>query len=184
MNKEKLKEIEKFVEKNSTEREWIHTRQIRPIAHELAEKEGADKDVVDIAVLFHDLGKAQGGDHGHNIRSEEVAKQFLEKLDLDKTFIQRVCDAVRRHAGPWSGNEMPENIEDKVVFDADMIQQRGPFGITKQLEEFKDLSFVKRVEKARYQLRKALSLVTTKSGKEMLKGKIPYFEDFFKEVLK
>lgn len=61
MDQEKLRQIEEFVEKNSTERDWIHTRQIRPIAKELAEKEGADKDIVDIAVLFHDLGKAQGG---------------------------------------------------------------------------------------------------------------------------
>lgn len=79
---------------------------------------------------------------------------------------------------------MPENTEDKVVFDADTIQQRGPFGIVKQLGEFKDLSFIARAEKSRDQLRRALSLVMTKSGKEMLEGRIPYFEKFFEEVLK
>ena len=43
LNNDILKQIEVFVEKNSTEREGIHTRQIRPIAQELAEKEGDRK---------------------------------------------------------------------------------------------------------------------------------------------
>lgn len=184
MIQDNLKEIEKFVEKNITEREWIHTRQIRPIAAELAEKEGADKEVVDLAVLFHDIGKGKV-DSGHEFESEKIAREFLEKQNIDPVLVQKVCDAVRRHAAPWKENaEMPQTIEDKVVFDADMIQQRGPFGIAKQLDDFKDVkSFIERIKKAREQLRKAHDKVITKSGKEMLKDKIGYVENFFEEVL-
>jgi len=180
----KLKKIEEFVEKNSTEREWIHTRQIRPIAAELAEKEGADKEVVDVGVLFHDIGKGKL-ENDHEFESEKIAKDFLEKLGLDSVFIQKVCDTVRRHAGPWKKDaEMPQTTEDKVVFDADMIQQRSPFGIVKQLDDFKNLNFIERVEKARDQLRKAHDLIITESGKEMVKDKMEYVEKFFEEVLK
>jgi uncharacterized protein len=183
INPDKLKEIEEFVEKNSAEREWLHTQQIRPIAAELAEKEGADKEVVDIAVLFHDIGKKSG--KPHEFESERIAREFLEKLGIDKEFIQKVCDAVRRHAGPWKEDaEMPQTIEDKVVFDADMIQQRSPFGIVKQLDDFKNWDFVDRIKKSRDQLRKAHDLIITKSGKEMVEDKMEYIEKFFEEVLK
>lgn len=180
---DKLKQIEEFVEKTCSEREWVHTRQIRPIAQELAEKEGADKEIVDIAVLFHDIGKGKA--EKHELESERIAKEFLEKLNLGSEFVQKVCDAVRRHAGPWKeGAEMPETAEDKVVFDADMVQQRSAFGIAKQLDDFKDLEFIERVKTARDQLRKAHDIVITNSGKEMVEKRMDYVEHFFKEVLK
>jgi len=179
-----IKEIEEFVEKNSTEREWLHTRQIRPIAAELADKEGADKEIVDVAVLFHDIGKGKT-ERNHALKGSEIARECLEKLNIDSVFVQKVCDAVRRHSGPWNKDaEMPQTIEDKVVFDADMIQQRGAFGIVKNLDEFKDLGFLERVKKARDQLRKAHDLVMTNSGKEMVGKRMKYVEEFFDEVLK
>lgn len=185
IKQEKMKEIEDFVEKNSTEREWVHTRQIRPIAVELAEKEGADKEVVDVAVLFHDIGKGKVDEEVHEFESEKITKDFLEKQGFDNVFIQKVCDAIRRHAAPWKENaEMPQTIEDKIVFDADMMQQRSAFGIAKQLDDFKDLNFIERIKKAREQLRKAHNLVMTKSGKEMAEKRMKYVEEFFNGALK
>ena len=88
-------------------------------------------------------------------------------------------------SAPWKKDaEMPKTIEDKVVFDADMIQQRSPFGITKQLDDFKDFGFVERVKKARDQLRKAHEIVITKSGNQMVNKRMDYIEQFFSEVLK
>jgi uncharacterized protein len=191
LTREQLKKIEDFAIEQNSEREWIHTRQIRPIAAELAKKEGADKEVVDVAILFHDIGKGKKGSGDHAVKSEKIArefivKNFLEKEGIDKSFTEKVFNAIKRHAGPWRGHpEMLETIEDKVVFDADMIQQRGPFGIAKQFDDFKDVEgFVERVEKVRDQLRKAADLVTTRSGKEMLKERLEYVEGFFEEVLK
>lgn len=177
-------EIEDFVKKNSAEMEWMHTRRIRPIAAELAEKEGADKEIVDIAVLFHDIGRGKC-ESDHSLKGEEITKDFLEKQKFDQDFVNKVCDAVRRHSGPWKENaEMPKTIEDKVVFDADMIQQRSAFGIAKQFELLKDLTFVEKVKTARAQLRKAHDLVITKSGREMVEKRRKYVEDFFDGVLK
>lgn len=184
ITQEKLKEIEDFVEENSTEREWVHTRQIRPIAAELAEKEGADKEVVDVAVLFHDIGKGKT-EQNHALKGEKIAREFLEKINIDDVFVQRVCDAVRKHSGPWKENaEMPQTIEDKIVFDADMVQQRSAFGIAKQFDEFKDLKFIERVKKARDKLRRAHDLVMTTSGEEMVEKRMKYVEEFFDGVLK
>lgn len=183
LTKEQLKKIEDFAKEQNSEREWIHTRQIRPIAAELAEKEGADKEVVDIAVLFHDVGK-DGGFKGHCLRSEKTAREFLEKEGLDKDFVNKVCNAIKRHSGPWNNENLPETIEDKVVFDADMIQQRSPFGVAKQFDDFKDLPFIERVKKSRDTLNRAMEIVITKSGKEMAEKKMKYIDNFFKEVLR
>jgi len=183
LTKEQLKKIEDFAKENNTEREWIHVRQIRPIAQELAEKEGADKEVVDVAVLFHDVGKTVKG-KGHHIRSEKTAREFLEKEGLDKDFVEKVCDAIRRHSAPWGGDKKPETIEDEVVFDADMIQQLGPFGIAKHFEDYKELPFIEMTEKIKTTLQRAASLVITESGKEISKEKVKYVEEFIDEVLK
>jgi uncharacterized protein len=186
MNKEKLKQIEEFIQKNSSERDWIHVRQIRPIAQNLANKEGANKEVIDIAILFHDIGKSKVSEEVHEFESEKIARDFLEKLNFDKGFIEKVCKAIIRHAGPWKEKgEQPQTIEEKIVFDADLIQQRSPFGIMKHIEYVKDKSnFVKMVTELRDRLEKIDDKVLTESGKELLKGKILFVQDFFKEVLK
>ena len=69
----------------------------------------ADK-ILRLALLFHDLGKAQtrttddqGRDHfyGHPQKSEELAKKRLRRLRFDNDTIKKVSMLVRFHECPW-----------------------------------------------------------------------------------
>ena len=57
ITKDQLNKIEKFVESKLDSLNWYHTQAMRPIAKKLAGLEKADKDIVDVAVLFHDIVK-------------------------------------------------------------------------------------------------------------------------------
>ena len=60
ITKEQIQKIEKFVSSKLDSLNWEHSKGIRPIAQKLARLEKADKDIVDVAVMFHDLGKIKG----------------------------------------------------------------------------------------------------------------------------
>jgi uncharacterized protein len=67
---------------------WKHTLQVRDFALMIQERVGGDKDVVELAALLHDIGKAQLLAPGHEALSVNLAKEFLNKLKIDKKKIE------------------------------------------------------------------------------------------------
>lgn len=118
--KEILKNVEDFAkyycEQDKTDSTlWKdHVRLVRKYAIKLAALEKADKHVVEIAALLHDIGKYKGRED-HNVRSYELSKEFLKPLDLKKKELILKC--ILKHSSRFSGEE--NEIEVKVVQSAD-----------------------------------------------------------------
>lgn len=93
-----------------------HIQLTRKYALELAEIEGADKQVLEIAVLFHDAGKYKDKEN-HNILSYEIAKKFLENADLPKKDLILKC--ILKHRSKFSSED--NEIEVKVIQSADAL---------------------------------------------------------------
>lgn len=179
------KQIEKLIKSKLDELNWIHTMEVRAIAQNLAKKERADKEIVDIAVLFHDIGKPVS-EQKHHVIGARVAKSFLKNLGVEKSFIEKVVSCVRTHGVPWenlkkraANFKMPKTPEEKVLFDADMIQQLSPFGIAKHLIKYSKYPFRECVARAKKELLTAYSLLLTKSGREMAKPGLKLVKHFF-----
>jgi HD superfamily phosphodiesterase len=179
----KIKKIERFVKKNLSQLNLVHTEAMRPIALRLAKLEGADQLIVDTAVLFHDIAK----DEVLNQHAEEGAKiceKFLIKLNFDADFINRVVYCVRVHSSPWrKGQPKLSTIEAKVMFDADMLQQLSAFGIAKHIIKYHDKKFYELVKAVLGDLDKACFLLTTKTGKELGRKKIKKVKKFLDNSL-
>ncbi len=73
--------------------------------------------------------------------------------------------------------------EEKILFDADMLQQLGPFGIAKHVLKYKDKKFNELTKLGKADLVGVSNLLMTESGKKLGKGKIDYVKDFFESAL-
>ena len=181
-----IEKIEKFVEARLDSLTWQHTRGIRPIAKKLAGLERADKSIVDVAVLFHDLGKVKGDD-GHAARSAEATRRYLEKENFSRRFIEEIVYCVSVHDLPWQNQaNLLTTPEAKVLFDADMIQQLSKFGVIRHIMYFqRDIAnnFAAGLIKARDALFKAYNLIITENGRQLAEPGYKFVKDFFKDLL-
>lgn len=195
----KKRTIEKFVKSKLDILNWMHVQGVRPIAKYIAKKEKADKEIVDIAVLFHDITKTDlKKELYHHIEGAKLAKNYLKKIRADNKFIDAVYHCILSHSAPLKyfrskakGKKkdflpMPKTIEAKVVFDADMIQQLSPYGITKSL--FINYTTYKKPFKEGFLATKntlmndAPKQLFTKTAKQLAKQRLKYLRTFFSEL--
>lgn len=176
----KIEKIERYVRKNLNELNWIHTQEVRCIAQNLAKREGGNKQIIDIAILLHDIAKDKKPLLTHARYSATIARRYLKKLKFDGQIIKAVVHAIESHSSPWAQNgPMPATIEAQIVFDADMIQQLSLFGIVKHVLKHKDKKFGDLIAYASKDLFECHTTLMTKAGRIMAKQRIKYVKKVF-----
>lgn len=95
---------------------YEHTLRVVALVGELAAREEADQQVVEIAALLHDIRKDAGGEHAR--AGAEEARELLARYGIPTELAARVCDAIACHAG---GNTTASPLENQVLADADLI---------------------------------------------------------------
>lgn len=85
----------------------------------LAEKYGADKEVVEIAAMLHDIAlmKKVGTKADHNINGAKIAKEILDKYEISNSKKETILGCILHHRS----SKYAENIEELCVADADII---------------------------------------------------------------
>jgi uncharacterized protein len=114
-----------------TGHDWWHTHRVRQTAILLAEEEHADRFVVELAALLHDVAdwKFHGGDESAGPRA---ARTWLESLSVDRPTIDHVCDIVAGISFKGAGVPTPmQSLEGQIVQDADRLDALGAIGIAR-----------------------------------------------------
>lgn len=130
-----------------------HARVTAKYAKLLAEKEGADTKLCVIAAWLHDIERSSEWvketiKHNHGIKSADKAKRFLYSIGLEKTEIEKICEAISLHCFPG----IQESLISKILWDADKLNF-----FSKEMEkDYLDYWFAKfsNKENARRQLNK------------------------------
>src|SRR3989338_8219613 len=79
---------------DSTGHDWWHVERVWKNAAFIAEKEGTDLFIVELAALLHDI--ADWKFHGGNKSiGPKTARKFLESLNVDSKIISHVCDIIK-----------------------------------------------------------------------------------------
>jgi len=116
---------------DATGHDWWHVHRVWHMALTLAEQEGADLFVVQLAALLHDIAdwKFHAGD---DKKGGVIARQWLESLGLEEKVIGHVCQIVSdiSFKGASVATHM-KTIEGKVVQDADRLDAIGAIGIAR-----------------------------------------------------
>ncbi len=76
----------------------------------------ADKTVLFLSVLLHDIGHGFGSHKDHAVKSEIEAKRFLKRTGLELEKIEKISHCIRAHR---CKDVQPETIEAKILAAAD-----------------------------------------------------------------
>jgi uncharacterized protein len=120
--------------------DFDHVLRVLALARRIGEAEGADLDVVETAVLLHDIHRAtedraahvQNAEHvDHALVAAERARDILREQDPTATpdFIDAVAHAIAAHR--FRNAVEPQTIEAKTVFDADKLDAIGAIGVAR-----------------------------------------------------
>jgi uncharacterized protein len=101
---------------------WEHVQAVARTAIRLAERTGADREVVEAAAWLHDVAKVSSEHHA--LDGAIAARRILAQTDFPPHKIEAVADAIAKHAGLWT-DEPVEPLEAAVLWDADKLSKLG-----------------------------------------------------------
>lgn len=108
---------------------WEHVARVYALALHIAEQEGANRFVVAMAALMHDLGRTvqDDGIKHHADLSVALAKELLATYQVSTGIQEAVLHAIIAHS--FSRGIPPRTLEARVVGDADRLDGLGAIGI-------------------------------------------------------
>lgn len=117
-----------------------HIKYVVQIATSLAEKYGADKEVVEISAILHDVAKPLEirENESHNIVGADIAGEKLSNLGLENDKIEKIKKCIINHSGII--NDKNISIEEWCVRNADILSIFNNITIFYYLA-FKEYSF-------------------------------------------
>ena len=112
---------------HSADYRFNHIRNVVELAAEIAEREGADVDVVRVAALFHDVAKLEVDQDVHAEAGARVAREYLEShADYPDSFVDRVCTVIENHS--YQGPVTDLSLEAQCLIEADVLDKVGANG--------------------------------------------------------
>ena len=169
-----------------------HTYRVANIGREIAVKEGFDETEMVIACLLHDVayceafGKDGWKEHGR--RSAQIARPFLEGLDLPETRINEICYGIAIHVdekADFPGENTPFALS---VGDADNIDRFDAYRIHEALDRdsFLQMSFEEKKEYLGKRLSRLRELreipFGTKTADELWKSRLDFYMVFLQKL--
>lgn len=123
--------VKDFLGNDATGHDWWHIDRVVRMALHLSEVEGADRSVVHLAALLHDVADHKLND-GDEKKGLERVRAFLEREGLDTSTIQKVLTIISEVSYRGAGVETPATtLESKCVQDADRLDAIGAIGIAR-----------------------------------------------------
>ncbi len=111
--------------------DWFHTDRVRKLALFLAEEEGADLFVVEMAALLHELDDWKLTD-AEDAGSLPQTYMWMKSLGLSSDMQEKIVSVIRDVSFKGAGVETPAHSpEAKVVQDADRLDAMGAIGIAR-----------------------------------------------------
>ena len=147
-----------------------HTMRTIKLAERILNKEIADKEIVIVSLLLHDISKTVC-DNSHNLVSYRLAELFLNKYQyLDKKK-KKILDCILYHSAK-DIESLDLTPELKVVMDADILDEIGILLISRVClrthnSNLSIKELIKLLDNKYTKIERELVCVKTKTGKEM-----------------
>jgi len=130
-----VKNAEKFVRRYFLKfycpgHDWLHTQRVRNLVLFISKGFKINRPALEIAALFHDLGRAKSGPF-HALISAKMVKDFLKALPIKRESINIIIKSVKEHEKMAE----PTYLEGKILQDADKLDAMGAIGIIRNSED-------------------------------------------------
>ena len=111
--------------------DWWHIYRVWKLAKNIAANEGANKLIVELSALLHDIADWKFHD-GDDTKGPQIAEQFLLENKVAREVIDPVVEIVATISYKGAGVATPmQTLEGKVVQDADRLDAIGAMGIAR-----------------------------------------------------
>lgn len=119
--------IKATFENEGSGHDWWHIHRVRNTALKLAEKEGGNLFIIEMAALLHDLDdwKLSSG-------SESKTERWLKLINLDDSPMKTILHIIEQVSFKGAGVEnKATTLEAKIVQDADRLDAIGAIGVAR-----------------------------------------------------
>jgi len=188
-----LQEAAAFANRTYPTSDWPHIVEVVRYARDLADTTGADKEIVTVAAYFHDISRPEFGAQEHNVRSAQMARQWLEERGYPADRTARVVDAIVAHMRPVLGPERDMvSLEARILYDADKISRAMGMGLLAALVQlggkvrWHELSYgalAKTLRKGREAAQQTYDSLYTEAAREMARTGYQHAIAFCAQVL-
>lgn len=139
-------------------------------ARELADKLGADKEIISIAGWLHDIGSIiEGRDH-HHITGAIIAERKLRELNYSEEKIKRVKNCILNHRGSLKNKR--KSLEEKIIAEADVLSNfENIGGLFKAAFEFEGLNQKEAQESVKKKLQNKYNQLHFEDSKKIIKSR-------------
>jgi uncharacterized protein len=120
--------IKEIFADEGTGHDWWHIHRVRNLALKIAEAEGGNRFVIEMAALLHDIDdwKMTGDKQTSN------AESWLKNLNLTEAEINKILEIIGQVSFKGAGVEtLATSVEAKIVQDADRLDAIGAIGIAR-----------------------------------------------------
>lgn len=108
-----------------------HTERVHQVALYIGRPLNADLEILSAAALLHDIGRKfetlKKGEICHALKGAEIAGGILVDLGFAKKKIDAITHCIATHR--YRGENIPQSLEAKILFDADKLDSIGAIGI-------------------------------------------------------
>ena len=186
--------------------DWFHIERVWKLSQKIADTEGGNREVVELAALLHDIAdpKFHNGDETLALK---ISEELMNSLNVSQEVVEQVLFIIKNISFKNRG-EIPENppIELKIVQDADRLDAIGAIGIARTFNfgGFKnnlmyDPALPPRFDMSKDEYKKSngttinhfyekllllKDLLNTDSGKEIAQERHQYILDFLEQFYK
>jgi HD superfamily phosphodiesterase len=100
-------------------------------------REAIDLDALIIAAYLHDISTVAHGFHEHQLKSAEMAVEFLNGLDIPAARVKKVEQVILAHTTAYASEERESvPIEGRILYDADKLGRLSGLAVVTSLIEF------------------------------------------------
>lgn len=120
--------IKQQFEDDASGHDWWHIFRVRNLALKIAELEGGDLYIIEMAALLHDL------DDWKLVDNDEINKTeaWLSKMNISNEIIKLILEIIEQVSFKGAGVETKANsLEAQIVQDADRLDAIGAIGIAR-----------------------------------------------------
>lgn len=116
---------------NDVAHDFDHVLRVWATAQFIGRTEQANLEILNAAVLLHDIARADQTRTGvdHALEGARRAKKFLQDDGCPPEFVLAVCHAIETHR--FRTGCAPQTLEAKILYDADKLDSIGAIGVAR-----------------------------------------------------
>ncbi len=151
-----------------------HVKRVVALARYIAEREGADVEVVVKAAELHDIAR---GEENHALKGASIARKILPPEIAEK-----VAHCIEAHS--FSSGIEPKTLEAKVLSDADKIDAMGAVGIARAFlySGEKGRGIEETLKHFEEKLLKLYDCLYTETAKEIARERHAFLKEFYERL--